>query len=103
MKGGFAMATLALEAHAEVHGAAPPLVSMASTTDARIYLNQFGIPATCYGPRAHDIHGVDESVELDSIVQGARTLARFLAAWYAAPPTLPILEQADPLRSGGSV
>ena len=32
--------------------------------------------------RARNIHGVDEYVELDSIVAGARTLARFLADWY---------------------
>ena len=35
---------------------------------------------------AHDIHGIDESVELDSIVDGARTLARFIADWFADPP-----------------
>ena len=58
---------------------------MASTTDARLYVNDFDVPALCYGPTAHDIHGIDESVELDSIVAGARTLARFIADWYASP------------------
>ena len=33
-------------------------------------------PALCYGPRVRDIHGVDEAVELASIVAGARTLTR---------------------------
>ena len=55
---------------------------IASTTDARLYLNDFRVPALCYGPAAHDIHGIDESVELSSIVDGARTLARFIAGWY---------------------
>ena len=55
---------------------------MASTTDARLYLNDAGVPAVCYGPTGHDIHGIDESVELRSIVDGARTLARFIADWY---------------------
>jgi acetylornithine deacetylase/succinyl-diaminopimelate desuccinylase-like protein len=45
---------------------------------------QFGIPAVAYGPRARNIHAADESVELASIVAGARTLARFLAGYYAA-------------------
>ena len=56
-----------------------------ATTDARLYLNDFRVPALCYGPAAHDIHGIDESVELSSIVDGARTLARFIAGWYGDP------------------
>ena len=35
-------------------------------------------PALCYGPRVRNIHGVDEAVELASIVAGARTLTRFI-------------------------
>ncbi len=69
-------------AHRDAHGADPGVFSLGSTTDARTYLNDFGVPALCYGPAAADIHGVDESVDLDSVVDGARTLARFLAEWY---------------------
>jgi acetylornithine deacetylase len=72
-------------AHHAAHGVRPVAKPMASTTDARLYLNGFGVPALCYGPTAHDIHGIDESVELRSIVDGARTLARFVAGWYADP------------------
>ena len=65
--------------------AAPPRqFVLGSTTDARIYLNQYGVPALAYGPRTRNIHATDEAVELDSIVAGARTLARFLAGYYAA-------------------
>jgi acetylornithine deacetylase len=71
------------DAHGAAHGDAPAGVAMASTTDARLYLNDFDVPALCYGPVAHDIHGIDESVELSSIVAGARTLARFIANWFA--------------------
>lgn len=70
-------------AHAEAHGSEPAAYSLGSTTDARIHLNDFGVPALCYGPIAHSIHGVDESVDLRSIVDGARTLARFLYSYYA--------------------
>jgi acetylornithine deacetylase len=39
------------------------------------------VPALCYGPRVRNMHGIDEAVELTSIVAGARTLARFMASW----------------------
>lgn len=73
------------DAHQSAHGNAPAAVAMGSTTDARLYVNDFDVPALCYGPVAHDIHGIDESVELSSIVAGARTLARFIADWFAQP------------------
>ncbi len=73
------------KAHQAAHGVRPIAQPMASTTDARLYLNDFDVPALCYGPTAHDIHGIDESVELDSIVDGARTLARFMIDWFADP------------------
>lgn len=72
------------EAHRDAHGVAPRTFSMGSTTDARTYLNDFGVPALCFGAVAHDIHGVDESVELASIVDGARTLSRFLRTRFRA-------------------
>jgi acetylornithine deacetylase len=71
-------------AHMGAHGGRPRRFVLGSTTDARIYLNQFGVPAVAYGPRARNIHAADEAVELASIVDGARTLARFLAAYYAS-------------------
>jgi acetylornithine deacetylase len=70
------------DAHEHAHGTRPRSVAMGSTTDARIYLRGFDVPAVCYGPLAHDIHGINESVELASIVDGARTLARFLVRHY---------------------
>ncbi len=71
------------DAHEATHGTRPDTYGLGSTTDARYYLNQFDTPALCYGPAARNIHGVDEAVELRSIVDGARTLARFIASWYA--------------------
>jgi acetylornithine deacetylase len=69
------------DAHEHAHGNRPGIIATNGTTDARFYLNQAGMPALCYGPRAERIHGVDEAVELDSIVAGARTVARFADAW----------------------
>lgn len=69
------------DAHEAVHGARPRAYRLAATTDARHYLNELACPALCYGPRARNIHGVDEAVELASIVAGARTLTRFIPAF----------------------
>lgn len=69
-------------AHHDAHGSEPARFSLGSTTDARFYVNQFAMPAAAYGPRTRNIHGTDESVELASIVDCARTVARFLRDWY---------------------
>jgi acetylornithine deacetylase len=74
-------------AHVDAHGSEPRLFSLASTTDARVYINDFGIPAVCYGAVAHEMHGIDESVELQSIVDAARTLARFILMRFNAGAT----------------
>jgi acetylornithine deacetylase len=72
------------DAHASVHGHRPDVVAMGSTTDARYYLNGFDTPALCYGPKARNIHSLDEAVQLESIVDGARALARLVASWFAS-------------------
>ena len=71
------------DAHQSAHGESLRTFSLGSTTDARTYLNDFGVAAACYGAVSHNIHGIDESVELQSIIDGARTLARFLANRFA--------------------
>lgn len=37
------------------------------------------IPATCFGPEAQRIHGVDESVSIQSMREVARVYAVFIA------------------------
>jgi len=69
-------------AHRDAHGVEPRLFSLGSTTDARTYVNDFGTVAACYGTRSFDIHAVDESVDLDSVVEGARTLGRLLLSRF---------------------
>ena len=70
-------------AHLQAHGAAPAVYTVGSTTDARFYLNDFDIPAVCFGATGFDLHGIDESVDLQSIVDAARTLARFILMRFA--------------------
>ena len=71
-------------AHRAAHGVEPERFTLGSTTDARAYLNGFGIPAVCYGASAYNMHGVDESVDLQSIVDAARTVSRFLLARFGS-------------------
>jgi acetylornithine deacetylase len=78
------LASAMSDAHTWAHASPPRRLVMGSTTDARYYLNQFGRPALAYGPRARNIHAANEAVELASIVGGARTLARFIARYFAA-------------------
>ena len=78
------LARAVTRAHESVLGRPPGVMRGTATTDARFYLNQFGVPALCYGPRARDIHGIDEAVELQSIVDGARVLARFIRDWVGS-------------------
>jgi acetylornithine deacetylase len=80
---GNALAVALAQAHADAHGQAPRQFVLGATTDARYYLNQFERPAVAYGPVARNIHAADEAVELASIAAGARTLARFIAGYYA--------------------
>lgn len=72
-------------AHRDVHGADPAVLRTDGTTDARFYLNEARLPTLCYGPRVRAMHGVDEAVELESIVAGARVLARFMSNWLEQP------------------
>jgi len=69
------------DAHVRVMGTAPQLFASSATTDARVF-NLYGrIPATCYGPEAQNIHGIDESVSLESVNRTTRVLALFMARW----------------------
>ncbi len=70
------------DAHQEVHGVRPATYSLGSTTDARTYVQYFDTPAVCYGPAASNIHGIDESVDLATIRDGARVLGRFINTWF---------------------
>ena len=68
------------DAYARVHGAAPGLEATTATTDARHFVRH-GIPAVCFGPRAEEIHGIDERVSLSSLAECARVLAHFVVEW----------------------
>jgi acetylornithine deacetylase len=78
---GLPMMRLLAESHTRVLGNAPTWLASTATTDARVFNLYGATPATCYGPEATFIHGIDESVSLDSIRQVTRVLALFIARW----------------------
>lgn len=54
---------------------------MTALTDTRFYGLYYDIPAFCIGPKAENIHGFDERVELESVRQMTVLLALFIAQW----------------------
>jgi len=68
-------------AHERVFGSPAKLLASSATTDARFFDLYGNIPSTCYGPESADIHGIDESVSLESTLQVTKVLALFTARW----------------------
>ena len=66
--------------HAGVSDESLPHYAATGLTDARHYALG-GIEATCYGPDGDNIHGIDESVGLDTVHHVTRALALTIARW----------------------
>ena len=75
-----AIATLS-DSHLKVTGETPHFFVSAATTDVRTFELYGAIPATCYGPEASNIHGIDESVSINSMNRVSAVLALFIARW----------------------
>ena len=69
------------ESHLAVAGVRPEFFASAATTDVCTFELYGSIPATCYGPEARNIHGIDESVSIDSMNRVSAVLALFIARW----------------------
>ena len=72
--------------HREVTGTEVRHYSATGLTDARFYSLYGGTQATCYGPDAENIHGIDESVGLDAMHDVTRVLALTIAGWCGLEP-----------------
>ena len=59
----------------------PKQLLSTATTDIRLFNLYYGIPATCYGPKARMIHAVDEKVSLDSMQRVAEVMCSFVQDW----------------------
>jgi acetylornithine deacetylase len=75
------IAALVSAQHALVTGEEVRHYAASGLTDARHYILGGGTQATCYGPDAQNIHGIDESVELRSMHDTTKVLALTIAAW----------------------
>ncbi|MEQ6250912.1 ArgE/DapE family deacylase [Sulfitobacter sp. HNIBRBA3233] len=75
-------------AHAQVFGADSKIeeTKMTALTDTRFYGLYYDIPAFCIGPRAQNIHGFDERVDLQSVRDLTVVLALFIAQWCGLNP-----------------
>ena len=67
--------------HEQLNGSPLTFTADTATTDQRFFLNELGIPATCYGPTGEHIHAAGERVFIPSIRQTARVLALFILRW----------------------
>ncbi len=74
-------------AHAQVMNQEAEWFVSSATTDARAFNLYGSIPATCYGPEAQNIHGIDESVSIESTLRVAQVLALFMARWCGVERT----------------
>jgi acetylornithine deacetylase len=73
--------TTLADCHRTIAGSDIETRAFTGTTDARFFNLYGNIPATCYGPLAANIHGIDEWVSIDSMMQVASVLALFTARW----------------------
>ena len=64
----------------DVLGVEPPIVGKPAGLDTR-FCTEFGISACAFGPNGGNIHGVDEWVDLDSVVQTAKVAALTVLDW----------------------
>ena len=71
------LAALVASCHAELHSAPPGSKVSTATTDARYVTG----PCLCYGPRAGNIHGTDEWVDLRSVRDTALAVALIVSRW----------------------
>jgi acetylornithine deacetylase len=74
------------DAHVRVTGAPAHRSALTATTDARHFRKMLDVPVTCYGPVARNIHGFDECVSVDSMVNVATVFAHFIADWCGVEP-----------------
>jgi len=81
-----AISCLVSACHAEVTGEALRPYAAPGLTDARHYVLYQGTEATCYGPDSENIHGIDESVGLESLRHVTEALALTIADWCGVEP-----------------
>jgi len=65
----------------KVLGKEPPIQGIEGPCDMYVFHQAFGIPAVLWGARGGNTHAADEYLEIDSVVQAAKTLLVFVCQW----------------------
>lgn len=78
---GSAAETTLAAAHRSVTGEALEERLVTAYLDARVYALYDRIPVLNYGCTAENIHGVDERVDLASVLRTTQVIAQFIAEW----------------------
>jgi acetylornithine deacetylase len=68
-----------LQAHSRAGGPAE-LVTSTTATDTRVFAGT-GVPAACVGPVVENLHGIEERVLTQDLVQSAKVVALLVAEW----------------------
>jgi len=74
------------EVHRAVYGEALKAHVSTGVADVRAYLNYYGIPALCYGPKGEGAHAFDERAHLPSLKRNTVSIAAFIAEWCGTRP-----------------
>lgn len=72
---------LAMRSYAEVTGGELRHYPATGLTDGRFFQLYQGTPVACFGPDAQEIHGIDESVGLESVADITKSIALCMAEW----------------------
>ena len=67
------------DAHSRA-GERAELVTSTTATDTRIFAGT-GVPAACVGPVVQNLHGIEERVLTEDLVQSAKVVALLIAEW----------------------
>jgi acetylornithine deacetylase len=67
--------------HEAVYGEKLKTHVSTGVADVRAYLNYYGIPALCYGPKGEGAHAFDERAHLPSLKKNTLSVATFIAEW----------------------
>jgi acetylornithine deacetylase len=72
---------IAKRSYAELNGVELRHYPATGLTDGRHFALHQGVPVACFGPDAQEIHGIDESVGMESVHGITRTIAITMAEW----------------------
>src|SRR5699024_2317604 len=68
------------EAHLTTHNEKMETKPFTATTDIRAF-HEFGIPATCYGAKGENMHGINEYIDLVTLKKATQTLISLILNW----------------------